>query len=189
MNTVMRAQKSGFAHVAWEKVQSKYDVVQAYEALEWIKEMIGEQFDTSGDMDNVYNQLKDGRKLCQLMNSIVPNSIPKINNGENSFKLMENIARFVQAAKIYGLTDAETFQTVDLYEKLNLHQVIVCLFALGRKAQKQGLRGLGPKESDKNERSFSAETLKQGNMVISTQYGYNKGATQSGMNFGNTRHM
>ncbi|CAF0734358.1 unnamed protein product [Rotaria sordida] len=184
-----RPTKHGLAKEAYDKVQSKYDVVQAYEALEWIKEMIGEQFDTSGDMDNVYNQLKDGRKLCQLMNSIVPNSIPKINNGENSFKLMENIARFVQAAKIYGLTDAETFQTVDLYEKLNLHQVIVCLFALGRKAQKQGLRGLGPKESDKNERSFSAETLKQGNMVISTQYGYNKGATQSGMNFGNTRHM
>ena len=27
--------------------------------------MIGEQFDTSGDMDNVYDQLRDGRKLCQ----------------------------------------------------------------------------------------------------------------------------
>jgi hypothetical protein len=29
--------------------------------------MIGEQFDTSGDMDNVYDQLKDGRKLCQYV--------------------------------------------------------------------------------------------------------------------------
>jgi hypothetical protein len=27
--------------------------------------MIGEQFDTSGEMDNVYNQLRDGRKLCK----------------------------------------------------------------------------------------------------------------------------
>ncbi|CAF3146989.1 unnamed protein product [Rotaria socialis] len=189
MNTVMRAPKSGFAHDVWEKIQSKYNVTQAHEALEWISEMISEQFDTSGDMDNVYSQLKDGRKLCQLMNSIVPDSIRKINSGENSFKLMENIARFAEAAKTYGLSDTETFQTVDLYEKMNLHQVIVCLFALGRKAQKQGIRGLGPKESDKNERTFSAETLKQGNMVISTQYGYNKGATQSGIVFGNTRHM
>lgn len=56
-------------------------------------------------------------------------------------------------------------------------------------AQKQGLRGLGPKESEKNERHFSAETINQGNTVISTQYGYNKGATQSGIIFGNTRHM
>jgi transgelin len=53
--------------------------------------------------------------------------------GVNGFKLMENIARFCQVARNYGLTDAEIFQTVDLYEKLNIHQVILCLFALGRK--------------------------------------------------------
>lgn len=29
--------------------------------------MIGEKFDTNGDMDNVYEQLKDGRKLCQYV--------------------------------------------------------------------------------------------------------------------------
>jgi len=46
---------------------------------------------------------------------------------------MENISRFAQAARTYGLSDSETFQTVDLYEKMNLHQVILCLFALGRK--------------------------------------------------------
>jgi hypothetical protein len=83
------------------------------------------------------------------MNAIVPNSVPKINSGkyknlfsffkieinlgENGFKLMENISRFAQAARTYGLSDSETFQTVDLYEKMNLHQVILCLFALGRK--------------------------------------------------------
>ena len=46
---------------------------------------------------------------------------------------MENIANFTRAIKTYGLSDAETFQTVDLYEKMNLHQVILCIFALGRK--------------------------------------------------------
>jgi hypothetical protein len=61
--------------------------------------MIGEKFDTSGEMDNVHQQLRDGRKLCQyrfiylffkflilffirLMNAIAPNSIPKINTGK-----------------------------------------------------------------------------------------------------------
>jgi hypothetical protein len=48
---------------------------------------------------------------------------------------MENIARFAQAARTFGLSDSETFQTVDLYEKMNLHQVILCLFALGRKVK------------------------------------------------------
>ncbi|UJR13373.1 hypothetical protein I4U23_000390 [Adineta vaga] len=184
-----RAEKHGFAKQAFDKIQSKYDVLQAQEALQWVSQMIGEQFDTNGEMDNVYTQLRDGRKLCQLMNKIVPNSIPKINSGENSFKLMENIARFGQAARTYGLSDSETFQTIDLYEKMNLHQVVLCLFALGRKAQKQGLPGLGPKESEKNQRTFSPETIVQGNTVVSTQYGYNKGATQSGISFGNTRHM
>ncbi|CAF1116259.1 unnamed protein product [Adineta steineri] len=184
-----RTEKHGFAKQAFDKIQSKYDVGQAHEALQWMSETIGEQFDTNGEMDNVYNQLRDGRKLCQLMNTIVPNSIPKVNSGENSFKLMENIARFGQAARAFGLSDSETFQTVDLYEKMNLHQVVLCLFALGRKAQKQGMRGLGPKESDKNERIFSPETISQGNTVVSTQYGYNKGASQSGISFGNTRHM
>ena len=46
---------------------------------------------------------------------------------------MENIACFAKAAKAYGLSDSEIFQTVDLYERMNLHQVVLCLFALGRK--------------------------------------------------------
>lgn len=87
--------------------------------------------------------------MFRLINVLLPNSIPKINSGstfhsifsrehcsslgENTFKLMENIARFTQSARTYGLSDAETFQTVDLFEKMNLHQVILCIFALGRK--------------------------------------------------------
>lgn len=46
---------------------------------------------------------------------------------------MENIAQFCRAAQTYGLSSSEIFQTVDLYERMNLHQVILCLFALGRK--------------------------------------------------------
>ena len=91
--------------------------------------------------------------FVRLINVLSPNAISKINTGkieyreeefyrdgclgENSFKLMENIARFTQAARAYGLSDSEIFQTVDLYEKMNLHQVILCLFGLGRKVQKK----------------------------------------------------
>ncbi|CAF1277692.1 unnamed protein product [Didymodactylos carnosus] len=169
-----RATKSGFAHEANEKVQAKYDVEQAQEALRWISDLTGEQFDISGQKDNFYQQLKDGRKLCQLMNVLNPNSISKINPGENSFKLMENISKFTTAAKNYGLSDSETFQTVDLFEQMNLHQVCLCLHALERKAQKKGLSGLGPREAEKNERNFSAETLNQGNSIIGGQLGFNK---------------
>lgn len=52
-----------------------------------------------------------------------------------------------------------------------------------------GKPSIGPKEAEKNVRQFSEEQLKAGQNVISLQYGSNKGATQSGINFGNTRHM
>lgn len=56
-------------------------------------------------------------------------------------------------------------------------------------AQNFGQKSIGPKESEKNVRNFSDEQLKAGQNVISLQYGSNKGANQSGINFGNTRHM
>lgn len=36
------------------------------------------------------------------------------------------------AARAYGLPDAELFQTVDLFEKRNIGQVTQCIHALGR---------------------------------------------------------
>lgn len=48
---------------------------------------------------------------------------------------------------------------------------------------------LGPKPAEENKRDFSEEQLRAGEAVISLQYGTNKGANQSGQNFGNTRHM
>lgn len=102
---------------------------------------------------------------------------------------MENIELFTRACKDYGLIDADTFQTVDLFDGENLHQVYVCIHALGRKAQKNGFKGLGPKEADRNERQFTDEQITEGKKITSLQYGTNKLANQSGLNFGNTRHM
>lgn len=43
--------------------------------------------------------------------------------------------------------------------------------------------------SEENRREFTDEQLKAGDTVINLQYGTNRGANQSGLNFGNTRHM
>lgn len=48
---------------------------------------------------------------------------------------------------------------------------------------------LGPKPAEQNIREFTDEQLKAGESVIGLQMGTNKGATQSGQNFGNSRHM
>jgi hypothetical protein len=43
-----------------------------------------------------------------------------------------NKIKIENAARAYGLEDAELFQTIDLYEKRNIPQVTKCLYTLGR---------------------------------------------------------
>jgi len=102
---------------------------------------------------------------------------------------MENINNFLGAATALGVPSVEQFQTVDLWEKQNLNSVVICLQSLGRKAANFGKPSIGPKEAEKNVRNFSEEVLNAGESVIGGQAGYNKGATQAGISFGNTRHM
>ncbi|CAG9856106.1 unnamed protein product [Phyllotreta striolata] len=184
-----RATKSGFAAEAQRKVNAKYSEDLAKECLEWVAVITGDDLNTAGDMDNFYEVLRDGTLLCKLVNSIKPNMVKKINHTTMAFKCMENINAFLEAAKELGVPPQETFQTVDLWERQNLNSVVICLQSLGRKADKYGKPHIGPKEAEKNERMFSEDKLRAGQTIIGLQMGSNKGANQSGINFGNTRHM
>jgi len=185
-----RATKSGFALEAQAKIMSKYNEQQAHEVLDWISQVCNKgDLNTSGEMDNFYTILKDGTVLCELVNNMKAGSVKKINSSTMAFKCMENINNFLTAATDLGVPSQEQFQTVDLWEKQNLNSVVICLQSLGRKGPNFGKPGIGPKESTKNVRNFTDEQLKASDSVISLQYGSNKGANQSGINFGNTRHM
>lgn len=184
-----RAAKSGFAAEAQRKINSKYSEELAQECLEWIRLITEEDINTAGDMDNFYDTLKDGTVLCRLVNHIQPGSVKKINQSTMAFKCMENINQFLEVARQMGVPAQETFQTVDLWERQNLNSVVICIQSLGRKAEKFGKPGIGPKEAEKNVRNFTEEQLRASHSVISLQYGSNKGANQHGINFGNTRHM
>jgi len=184
-----RATKSGLAAETHAKVNSKYNEDAAGEVLYWIREVLGEDICTDGSQDNFYEVLKDGQVLCRLMNKLKPGSIKKIQTSAMAFKCMENINNFSSGCKACGLKDTELFQTVDLWERQNLNSVVICLQSLGRKGANLGVASIGPKESTKNVREFTEEQLKAGAAVTSLQYGSNKGASQTGMNFGNTRHM
>jgi len=184
-----RATKSGFAAEAQKKINSKYSEELAQESLEWVRAITDEPINVSGDTDNFYETLKDGTLLCRLVNCLKSGSVTKVNQSQMAFKCMENISSFLAVASELGVPPHESFQTVDLWERQNLNSVVTCLQSLGRKASKLGKLGIGPKEADKNVRDFTDEQLKAGQTIISLQYGSNKGATQSGINFGNTRHM
>jgi len=184
-----RAAKAGLAAETHAKVTAKYNEEAASECLYWIKSVLQEDIDTDGNADNFYAVLKDGQVLCRLMNVLKPGSIKKIQNSTMAFKCMENINNFTNGAKSCGVTDSEAFQTVDLWERMNLNSVVICLQSLGRKGAKLGVASIGPKESTKNVREFSEEQLRASEGIVNLQYGSNKGASQTGMNFGNTRHM
>ncbi|KAM3967220.1 myophilin [Aphomia sociella] len=183
-----RAGKAGINAEAQAKIHSKYNDAIAEETLIWIKELTGSPDNTAGDAHNFYEVLKDGTLLCKLVNVIQEGSVKKINQSTMAFKCMENINAFLEAVKKLGVPPQETFQTIDLWEKQNLYSVVTCLQSLGRKAGNYGKKSIGPKEADKNVREFTEEQLKAGQNVISLQYGTNKGQ-QSGISFGNTRHM
>ncbi|CAI9734874.1 calponin-1-like [Octopus vulgaris] len=177
------------------KMKKKYDVELEQQARVWIEGVIGEQLgeDSSVPLGETgfHQQLKDGVILCKLMNQLSPNSIRKVNTNKSAFYMMENIANFLKAIESYGVLKNDLFQTVDLYDNTNMLQVVNTLHALGRKARQKGYPGpcIGPKEAEKNERSFTDEQLMAGNNIISLQMGTNKGASQAGMNFGKSRSI
>lgn len=151
------------------------------EEAEDLEEVVG--------MEAFQEKLKDGIVLCKLINAIEPGSVAKINNGNVAFKQMENIDNFVKGCINYGCKKEDMFQTVSLFEGTNMPEVLNGLFALGRKCAANGKKGIGPKESDPNKRTFSEEQLRAGEGTIGLQAGYNKGASQAGQNFGKSRSI
>lgn len=96
--------------------------------LEWIFAVLGEKV-PAGQYEDI---LKDGIVLCKLANKLTPGSVKKIQERGTNFQLMENIQRFQAAIKKYGLPEEEIFQTADLFERRNIPQVTLSLYALAR---------------------------------------------------------
>ncbi|CAB0041930.1 unnamed protein product [Trichogramma brassicae] len=169
------------------KIAAKRDPQMEAEAKEWVESIIGRKFTSPFE-----EYLRDGQVLCELINIIKPGSVPKINTSGGEFKMMENITKFQKALRDYGVADIDVFQTVELWEKKDIGQVITTLFALGRETYRHPeWKGpsLGPKPADEHKRDFTEEQLRAGESVIGLQAGSNKGATQAGQNMGASRKI
>lgn len=181
------------------KKAAKFDPDLANEALQWLVDVLNtgspEDAQLAGEIKLVESQkdvqssLKTGVLLCHVINIIKPGSVKKINTNNMAFKQMENIGNFLSTCESMDINKIDLFQTVDLYEANNIPQVINGIYAVGRKARKQGYNGpsLGPEEASENRREFTEEQLRAGESVIGLQAGSNKGASQAGQNFGKTR--
>ncbi|BFZ15246.1 hypothetical protein BsWGS_18285 [Bradybaena similaris] len=179
------------------KMASKYDINLEQEARQWMEAVLGEPISNEDSsqplgMDKFQAVLKDGVILCKLINKIKPGIInKKLNTSKMPFLQMENVSNFLEACDKLGISKTDQFQTVDLYDKVNMVQVVNCIYAMGRKAPKVGYDGptLGAKEADHNPRNFAPETLNAGQSIIGLQMGSTKGASQTGMSFGRSRSI
>mmetsp|Transcript_17286 Transcript_17286/g.45068 ORF Transcript_17286/g.45068 Transcript_17286/m.45068 type:complete len:185 (+) Transcript_17286:62-616(+) len=181
-----KGQAYGMSAEVAGRIAAKHNPELEAQAISWLETLTGK-----GLVGDLSDWLHDGVILCEALNALNPGSVKKVNASKMAFKQMENISNFLAGASSYGMLPTDLFQTVDLYEAKNMVQVIDTIHALGRVAQKNGFKGpvIGAKMSEKNERNFSPEQLKAGDGIVGLQAGFTKGANQSGMNFGNTRHL
>nr|CCA22751.1 conserved unknown protein putative [Albugo laibachii Nc14] len=102
--------------------------------------------------------LRDGIILCTLINRIFPNMIRRIEaDSKLGFKLVENILNFLNACRSIGVSDAELFETIDLFELKNIGNVVRCIHALGRAVQKNNPSFIGPRLGRKEAIRYAKE--------------------------------
>jgi len=188
----MASRPKGFGMTAelQRKKDSKYDPELDQQIRDWIKDVLGQDVETSKDGQSEFaEKFKDGEILIDLANHL--GGKYKKNTSKMAFKQMENIGNFLSFCEEIGVPKTDIFQTVDLYEGQNIPQVISGLHAFARKCHSSGkpVPQLGPKEATANKREFTEEQLKEGQNVIGLQMGSNKGASQAGDHFGRPRQV
>lgn len=186
-----RAKKSGLSADIQKKLEAKYSMDQEKQCRAWIEAVIEDELSEQDVGMHMFAAcLKNGVVLCRLLNALSGYNI-KFNTGNMAFKQMENIEKFLTGCKKFGLKDGDLFQTADLYECQNMSQVLATLFQVSSVATSNGFTGpsIGVAIATENVREFDQATLDAGKAVLGGQTGWNQGATQAGMNIGNTRHI
>ena len=90
----------------------------------------------------LHEWLKSGERLCELVNTIRPESVKKIARSKKPFQQMENIAAYLKACSHLGVPAFDAFMTVDLWEGSGMRAVVRNLHSLGRVAQNvEGFEG------------------------------------------------
>ncbi|XP_034461502.1 transgelin-like [Hippoglossus hippoglossus] len=180
----------GMSREVQSKIDKKYDQELEERLVEWIVSQCGSGVEQPEPGRIGFQKwLKDGRVLCELINSLCGATKPirSIKASTMPFKQMEQISLFLKAAETYGVVKTDMFQTVDLFESSDLAAVQRTLMSLGSLAvtkhdgNYKGDPNWFHKKSLGNRRDFSEEQLSEGKNVIGLQMGTNKGASQAGM--------
>ncbi|EFW99457.1 CH domain containing protein [Grosmannia clavigera kw1407] len=112
----------------------KYTPAAAREAREWVESVLGEPLSGSDLLDG----LRDGVALCRLANLAMSGPGIRFKKSAMPFVQMENISHFLRACQAppLSLQQHDVFLTVDLYEAKDPAQVLQCLMAFSRAANR-----------------------------------------------------
>eukprot|EP01084_Bolivina_argentea_P208723 355738_1 len=102
-----------------QKISKRYVIKQ------WMQQVSGDSYG-----NNIFDDIQDGVKLCNLLNTIKPGTCKRFKIPKNNFQQRVNVQIFLEGCKKLSVPQRYLFETRDLTDKLNLNQVSSCLFAL-----------------------------------------------------------
>ena len=103
------------------------------QSKEWIEELLGVDL---GPADEFEKRLRDGIILIELLNKLQPGMVnmskvhykcKTIANTEDTFKMIENITVFIDAAVEYGVSKRSVFSPIDLINEHGIIGLLSCL--------------------------------------------------------------
>lgn len=138
-NTDYAPRKEMFT-VARKELAAYAFLCRQQEAREWIEQVLNETFplnpDPKPDDPEIYQRsyksdlfpaLRDGMRLCRLINIIKKDSIKFKDSTGKPFVMLENINFFLEACKSMNIPDHKLFLPLDLHERKNMPRVVYCL--------------------------------------------------------------
>jgi ankyrin repeat protein len=94
------------------------------ECKSWIETVLGQPIPSN----DLFQELRSGVVLCNLMNTLFPGSVKKINKSKFGAHQIENVGTFLNCLRKVDMKEAELFEPLDLHEKKNMMKVFKCLY-------------------------------------------------------------
>ena len=98
-------------------------VAHQNEVRAWIEALIGAQL----PCQDFFSCIRDGKVLCRVAKLLVPE---EEDVDPEDLLILENVDRFLQAAKVLGVPESMMFEPEDLFERKNLPKIVDCLGSL-----------------------------------------------------------
>lgn len=72
------------------------------------------------------------------MNALQPGSVEKMSKERSRIAMMENISKFLEACKAYGLQNGDLFHPTDLFDGSSMSKVVYTVQVLGKTVSRFG---------------------------------------------------